>query len=58
MLKIIITIIFHFNWIDEPAEYPDLDLDITADELVDKIKEDEELDSEVFSALSKWFRIT
>ena len=44
MLKITITIIFHFNWIDEPAEYPDLDLDITADELVDKIKEDEELD--------------
>ena len=44
MLKITIISIFPFNWIDEPAEYPDLDPDITADELVDKIKEDEELD--------------
>ena len=44
MKKITIIKIFPFNWIDEPAEYPDLDPDITADELVDKIKEDEELD--------------
>ena len=44
MKKITIIKIFPFNWIDEPAEYPNLDPDITADELVDKIKEDEELD--------------